>query len=67
MNDCQTLYQLLHHANVCGTDSIVGSLEHTLLGETVTVKVSKTKLHIEESPKNLNIYVPKDAKDQERS
>jgi hypothetical protein len=65
MNDCQTLYQLLLHANVYETDGIVGSLEHTLLGETVTVEVSKTKLHIEESPESLNIYVPKDAKDQE--
>ena len=65
MNDCQTLYQLLLHANVYETDSIVGSLEHTLLGETVTVEVSKTNLHIEESPESLNIYVPKDVKGQE--
>lgn len=47
------------------TDSIIGSLEHTLDGETVIINVSKTNIHIEESPEDLNIYVPKDSKDQE--
>lgn len=64
-NDSQALYQLLLKAKVYETDGIIGSLEHTLLGETVIVEVSKTKLHIEEGLEDLNIYVPKDSKDQE--
>jgi hypothetical protein len=45
------------------TDGIIGTLEHKLLGETVPV--SKTSLHIEESPEGLQIYIPKDSKHQE--
>ena len=45
------------------TDSVTGSLEHTLLG--VTIKVRETKLHIEETPEGLQIYVPKNPRDQE--
>jgi hypothetical protein len=56
---------LLLKTKVYETDGIIGSLEHTLLGETAIVEVSRTKLHIEESPENLNIYIPKDSKDQE--
>ena len=52
-------------STVYETDGIIGRLEHTLLGETVIVEVSKTKVHIEEGPEGLNIYVPKDSKDQE--
>ncbi|KAL2065322.1 hypothetical protein VTL71DRAFT_2991 [Oculimacula yallundae] len=62
-NDNQDLYQLLLKSKVYETDGITGSLEHTLLG--VTSKVSKTKLHIEESPEGLKIYVPKNSRDQE--
>jgi hypothetical protein len=61
----QVLYQLLLTTKVYETDSIIGSLEHTLLGETVIIEVSKTKLHLEEGLEGLNIYVPKDSKDQE--
>jgi hypothetical protein len=64
-NDNQALYQLLLTTKVYETDSIIGSLEHTLLGETVIIEVSKTKLHVEEGLEALNIYVPKDLKDQE--
>jgi hypothetical protein len=64
-NDSQALYQLLLKTKVYETDGIIGSLEHTHLGETVIVEVSKTKLHIEESLDCLDIYVPKDSKDQE--
>jgi hypothetical protein len=35
------------------------------MDETVIINVSKTNIHIEESPEGLNIYVPKDSKDQE--
>ena len=64
-NDSQALYQLLLKTTVYETDGIIGSLEHTLLSETVIVEVSKTKVHIEESLEGLNIYVPKNSKDQE--
>jgi hypothetical protein len=64
-NDGQALYQLLLRAKVYETDSIVGILAHTLGGETVVINVSRTNIHIEESPEDLNIYVPKDSKDQE--
>ncbi|KAH8587446.1 hypothetical protein B0O99DRAFT_694433 [Bisporella sp. PMI_857] len=64
-NDSQALYQLLLKTRVYETDGIIGSLEHTLLGETVIVEVSKTKLHIEEDLEGLNIYVPRDSNDQE--
>lgn len=64
-NDSQALYQLLLKTKVYETDGIIGSLEYTLLGETVIAEVSKTKLHVEEGPEGLNIYVPKDSKDQE--
>ncbi|RDL30730.1 Uncharacterized protein BP5553_10075 [Venustampulla echinocandica] len=64
-NDCQALYQLLLKAKVYETDGIIGSLEHTRLGDTVIVEVSNTKLHVEEGLEGLNIYVPKDSKDQE--
>jgi hypothetical protein len=64
-NDSQALYQLLLRAKVYETDSIIGSLEHTLGGETVIINVSKTNIHVEESLDGLNIYVPKDSKDQE--
>jgi hypothetical protein len=56
---------LLLHAKFYDTDAIIGSLEHTLFEETVAVEVSKTKIHIEETTAGLNIYVPKDPKDQE--
>lgn len=45
------------------TDGIIGTLEHKLLSEPVPV--SKTNLHIEESPEGLQIYIPKDSKNQE--
>ncbi len=64
-NDGQALYQLLLRAKVYETDSIIGSIEHTLDGETVIINVSKTNIHIEESSEGLKIYVPKDSKDQE--
>jgi hypothetical protein len=64
-DDSQPLYQLLLKTKVYEADGIIGSLEYTLLGETVIVEVSKTKLHIEEGQEGLNIYVPKDSKDQE--
>ena len=35
------------------------------MDETVIINVSKTNIHIEESPEGLNIYVPKDSKHQE--
>jgi hypothetical protein len=64
-NDSQSVYQKLLHANVFETEGIIGSLEHSLLGEKVVVDVSTTKLHIEENQVRLNIYVPKDRRDQE--
>ena len=64
-NDSQAVYQLLLKTKVYETDGIIGSLEHTLLGETVIVEVSKTKLHFEEGLEGLNIYVPKDSMDQD--
>ena len=64
-NDSQSFYQKLLHANVFETEGIIGSLEHSLLGEKVVVDVSTTKLHIEENQGRLNIYVPKDRRDQE--
>ncbi|TVY16404.1 hypothetical protein LARI1_G008274 [Lachnellula arida] len=62
-NDNQDLYQLLLKSKVYETDGVTGSLEHTLLG--VTIKFCETKLHIEECPEGLQIYVPKNSRDQE--
>jgi hypothetical protein len=50
---------LLLKTKVYETDGIIVSLEHTLLGETIIVEVNKTKLHIEESPENLNLLFRK--------
>ena len=62
-NDNQDLYQLLLKSKVYETDGITGSLEHTLLG--ITVKIREMKLHIKESPEGLQIYIPKNSRDQE--
>jgi len=56
---------LLLHAEVFETDGITRNLEHTQNNKTVTVEVHSSKLHIEEEPEVLKIYVPKDQKDQE--
>jgi hypothetical protein len=59
------IYHLLRQAEVFETDGIVGNLVHTQKTETVTVEISKSKLHISEVSGVLKIYVPKDRKDQE--
>jgi len=63
-NDSQALYQLLLKTKVYETDSIIESLENVQKISNETA-ISKAKLHIEEGLEGLNIYVPKDLKDQE--
>jgi hypothetical protein len=59
------IYHLLLQAEVYETDGIVRKFVYTRNGETVTVKVHKSKFHISEDLGVLKIYVPKDRKDQE--
>lgn len=64
-DDNMFIYRLLIQAEVYEIDDIVKNLVHTQYFETVTVEVSRRKLHIAEDSEVLKIYVPQGRKDQE--
>ncbi len=65
LDDNQSLYQLLLHAQVFMTNEITTKFEVTQNGQKIQSTLDKSTLHIKEDHSKLQIYVPKDPKDRE--